>query len=87
MKRKDIYNRLVAISNSLCSRSSCSVAIAKTDLNNLIYDVKQDMHENYDEFEMQEDVYKRLLKLSNDVLVLKDDIDFVYKRKDFSKHR
>ena len=86
MKRKDIYNKLVAISSSLCDNSR-SIAIAKTDLNNLIHDVKQDMHENYDEFEMQEDVYKRLLKLSNDVLVLKDDIDFVYKCKDFSKHR
>lgn len=86
MKRKDIYNKLVAISSSLCGNSR-SIAIAKTDLNNSIHDVKQDMHENYDEFEMQEDVYKRLLKLSNDVHVLKDDIDFVYKCKDFSKHR
>ena len=86
MKRKDIYNKLVAISSSLCGNSR-SIAIAKTDLNNLIHDVKQDMHENYDEFEMQEDVYKRLLKLSNDVHVLKDDIDFVYKCIDFSKHR
>ena len=84
MKRKDIYNRLVAISDFLYG-SQNSISIAKTDLNDLIHDLKQDMYKNYDEFEMQEDLYKRLSKLSLEVLTLKKDIDFVYNKANFSK--
>lgn len=74
MKRNDIYYELKSIMKSLYNGNT-DISIMK--LSSLIEKLDTDRHEQYDSYEMLEDLEERYKKMEAQLIVLQKDLEFM----------